>query len=228
MQSLQERICLVVAASTVAEFLSCLQSAQATRHLLELRIDTIVGIDLALLQQILDSLTVPAIVTCRAKAHGGEFAGSVAEQNSLLQLANDAGCAYVDVDVGIAAQVHIENQRCRLIISHHDFAKTPANDQLLSVIEVMQQRGADVLKIATQCQSQQDARRLLSLLLAKPADQAMIVLGMGAMGKITRLLAPLLGGYLTFTSLQQVDEALGHIPYKKLQGFYESITDLCQ
>lgn len=54
----------------------------------------------------------------------------------------------------------------------------------------------------------------------------MIVLGMGNHGKITRLLAPLLGGYLTFASLDEVKSVSGQITYQLMNNFYHNLQEI--
>jgi 3-dehydroquinate dehydratase-1 len=54
----------------------------------------------------------------------------------------------------------------------------------------------------------------------------MIVLGMGDKGKITRVLQPYLGGYLTFASLDGSNSAPGQIDYNDLEKLYTNINSL--
>ncbi len=217
---MKDRICLVVSASTFSEFMLLFERAQKSSQLLELRIDCINDINPQHLAHIAERLTVTAIVTCRSQQHGGRFNGSMAAQNALLQAANDLGFHFIDVDLAIAEKIHIQHRRCKLIVSHHDFHQTPTNALLHRIKEKMRCLHADIFKIATLCHSEHDARRLLAFLLAKAPHEEMIVLGMGQYGKITRLLAPLCGAYLTFASQDNQLAALGHAPYQQLLDFY--------
>lgn len=226
MKNFQNSVCLVVEASDFTDFFRQLEQAQLCCQLLELRIDALANISIEKLQQLADILTVKAIVTCRSKLHGGRFAGSVAEQNKLLQAANDSGFHYIDVDLSIADQIQINDKRCMKIISYHNFDMTPEIQDLKLVVQRMRELDGDIFKIATMCHALQDAMRLLKFLLAKPDDESMIVLGMGLEGKITRLLSPLLGGYLTFASSEDRMLSLGQIPYQALQSFYSGFEGL--
>lgn len=216
MSPAKNTVCLVVTASNFTTFMQRLRKAQSTSNFVELRIDTIERVTVQHLQEMAQTLTAKAIVTCRPVKHGGHFTGSTGDQNQLLQAANDLGFDYIDIDIAIANEIHINDQRCQSIVSYHDFNHTPT----IAKLTQLQHPKADILKIATHCNSPQDAKRLLTLLLNKPMDKKMIVLGMGAAGKITRLLAPLLGGYLTFASLDDVTNELGYIPYEQLMEFY--------
>jgi len=107
----------------------------------------------------------------------------------------------------------------KLIISFHDFQKTPTTERLHSIVRKAKSLGADIIKIATFARSYKDSLRLLSLLeYEKEKGQEMIVLGMGEAGKLTRLAGCYLGNYLTFAPLDtKTSSASGQITISNLQ-----------
>ena len=131
--------------------------------------------------------------------------GAAAEGNRLavLQRAIGAGAAYVDIELDApdahrkallaAAQKHA----CLAIISHHDYEQTPAHDALIGIIERGKDMGANLVKIACQVNAPEDGARLLGLL---DGQTDLIVVGMGPLGRIVRIAAPLLGSPFTFAA----------------------------
>lgn len=82
--------------------------------------------------------------------------------------------------------------------------------------------GADVAKVATQVNSKADNARLLSLY---SNEKALVVLGMGEKGKITRLIASLLGAEFTFASMDDGEAtAPGQISYSKMKTLIENLN----
>ncbi len=152
------------------------------------------------------------IATCRPGSMDDE------RRKRLLIAAIDAGAAYVDVEVDShqAFRDYVvsraRSRGCTVIVSFHDYEKTPRRRELeASVTECLRAR-ADIVKISTMVRSARDNARLLGLL---DRPEKIVVIGMGEMGRITRIVAPLLGSPFTFASASpgretaegQIDEA---------------------
>ena len=87
------------------------------------------------------------------------------------------------------------------IVSFHDFKKTPPLSKLKRIAQTAERLGS-VVKIVTMLHNKADVdtlRRLLSCQWKKPV----CVMGMGDMGKETRLLFPTLGSCLTYGYLDK-------------------------
>lgn len=137
------------------------------------------------------------IATCRP----GKYAD--AERTEFLLAAIDAGAAYVDLEVEASdafKQRIIEAARAkgtRIIISYHDFEKTPERAELDHVVHWCKEFQPDIIKIACMVNSPRENARLLGLL---DTDQSMLIVGMGEQGKVSRIISPLLGSVCTFAS----------------------------
>ena len=81
----------------------------------------------------------------------------------------------------------------------------------------------DVVKIATNVVNDNDNIELIKLLINK--DKDVIILGMGEKGKIIRIISPLLGGYLTFASVDNNISASGQISLNDLIQIYGNKYD---
>ncbi|GAK52314.1 3-dehydroquinate dehydratase [Candidatus Moduliflexus flocculans] len=137
------------------------------------------------------------IATCRPGKYDDD------ERQRLLLNAIASGAAYVDIEMDAAdafKQAVIQAARARgtkIIISYHDFEKTPLREELEYVVRWCSEFNPDIIKIACMAHSPRDNARLLGLL---DSDTPMLVVGMGERGKISRVVSPLLGSFCTFAS----------------------------
>lgn len=108
----------------------------------------------------------------------------------------------------------------RLVLSHHDYERTPDDGELRSILEEMRSQGAYVRKIATYCNGVGDAARLLRLASElSAAAERHIVIGMGPHGKITRVAGALWGGFLVFAPPRlDASSAPGQLERDDLEG----------
>jgi 3-dehydroquinate dehydratase-1 len=83
-----------------------------------------------------------------------------------------------------------------LIISHHDFGKTPPLAELQQVIRTAANYGT-VVKIATLTKTEEDVATLRAL-FAEQCSASVCLLGMGPLGPRTRVEFPRLGSCLTY------------------------------
>jgi 3-dehydroquinate dehydratase type I len=138
------------------------------------------------------------IATCRA--------GKVPydSRRLLLETAIDGGAAFVDVEVEMnrayksAIVNHAMEKGCTPIVSFHNYNETPPGRELVRLVERCFGSGAEIAKIACMVNSEEDNDALLGLLEMK---KRLVVIGMGEMGRRTRVMAPLLGAEFTFASL---------------------------
>ncbi len=136
--------------------------------------------------------------------HGSGTRGlGMAERKRLLLKAIDAGAAFVDVELEAPQAYRLEIVKearatgCRVIISHHDYERTPGAAALRKAVARCFRCGADIAKIACKVNSDCDNARLLGLLDCR---RKLVVVGMGPKGRITRIAAPLLGSRFTFAT----------------------------
>jgi 3-dehydroquinate dehydratase type I len=151
-------------------------------------------------QQIFSHRSI-SIATCRPTSR------SEAERKKLLLTAIEAGADYIDIGIenggDFREQVMTVARRhqCRVILSYHNHDMTPPLDFLKEIIASCVGQGADISKIACQALSPADSARLLSLYdLGGIEAEKLIALGMGEMGKITRIAGPLLGAPFTYAA----------------------------
>lgn len=87
-----------------------------------------------------------------------------------------------------------------LIVSYHDFQRTPEVDRLMQLFVNAESAGADIAKIAVMPHSYDDALTLLSATshAKKQLSIPVISMAMGEYGAFTRMIGGLFGSVMTF------------------------------
>jgi 3-dehydroquinate dehydratase-1 len=131
----------------------------------------------------LEATGTPVLVTIRTEGQGGRFAGSDADRLRLFRAAL-AAASWADVEDDsaiveeVAAAIAARPGGGRLVISHHDFARTPPLETLLEIIDRCHAHAGAIAKVATRVTADADRETLLALLAARPGRTC--VIGMAA------------------------------------------------
>ncbi len=210
---------------------------QATRALagvagmLELRTDYLEGLTADMVRHLLADVQavagIPVIVTCRDRREGGAADYPEALRLEVLLAAVKAGAQFVDVEFANFLQPHVRQAieaalknapACRLILSAHNFAG-PFKDLKTICRDITATCPGAVPKIVYTARHINDCFAAFDLLHEAKSD--CIVLCMGPAGVISRLLAPKLGGLLTFASLDEASgTAPGQVTLDQFRGLY--------
>lgn len=221
------RICIPVTGDTVAELLTNAKAAADHADIIEIRADYAKDIHPDKLTHIKMNISRPVIFTCRSKKEGGLFEGPEEDRLLLIQKAIDTGFAYVDVELDtIKSHAFMRLPDTKIIISYHLFSKTPDYWDITKILDEMTSYHPDIIKIATMVTKESDTQNLLRVLANKKPQQHMIVIGMGEEGKLTRILGPLMGSYLTFASYKNSTTAPGQIEISELHTIYNTISSI--
>lgn len=138
-------------------------------------------------------------------------------------LPRTAGAEYVDVEYKVAPIFFAAPGRIpdttAVIVSSHDYEKTPSDEELQQLVAGMWEVGADVVKVATTASDVSDAMRVLRLLESRKGPT--VALAMGEKGVATRILAAKYGGFLTFGALSsERQSAPGQPTLRELRDVY--------
>jgi 3-dehydroquinate dehydratase / shikimate dehydrogenase len=186
-------LCVTVTGATTAE-LRQQRDAVVDCDLIELRLDTARDPSAA---GALAGRRRPVIVTCRPEWEGGSFKGSEEERKAILAEALALGAEYVDVEwrARFDDLIAAAGGR-RIVLSTHDFRGVPID--LVARVHAMRQTGAEVIKIAATLTSLCDAIPLLDLGAQSERRTGMVLIGLGAYGAVTRILASRFGSVWTY------------------------------
>ncbi|KAF5417642.1 MAG: 3-dehydroquinate dehydratase [Candidatus Methanogaster sp.] len=157
---------------------------------------------------------------------GGKFKGSEEERIEILLSVMDMVDA---IDIELRTEIEFRDlvvRRAkkagkRVIISYHDFLKTPGITVMRNIISDCFDAGADIAKLAATPHSYGDALSLLKLTL-NCAPAPVCIIGMGGYGVHTRVIAPIYGSALAYTSVGAAT-APGQIGIKELRGMLEML-----
>ncbi len=141
----------------------------------------------------------PVFVTVRVKREGGHWAGTDSDRWPHLEAAI-RHLSGVDVELRselTAAVSALAGQLGKLaVFSFHDFSTTPPQPDLEAILNGAHRLGG-IGKIAATANTEDDVARLLSLLHREWA-LPVCVIGMGPLGRETRLQFPLQGSCFTY------------------------------
>lgn len=94
-----------------------------------------------------------------------------------------------------------------VIISNHDFNKTPPKEEIISRLHRAAELGGDILKIAVMPRNMKDVITLLDatrIVNEEYKDRPIITISMGKLGIVSRLAGGLFGSDLTFASAKEI------------------------
>ena len=218
------RLCLTLNKSTLKENLADLERNHS--DMAELRIDLLKESEREGIIDFSSRVSLPLILTCRKEIDGGQWSGSDADREALLLWALDGNFGFIDIEedeLSSALEEKARDRGIKIIRSFHDFRETPAD--LESRLEAMSERG-DLVKAAVMTRGSSDLLTLFRI--ADSWDERhrgknnLILLGMGAFGVPSRILAGRMGCFLSFCSPDKVETAPGHMSWETLHDLYRA------
>lgn len=211
------------------------KAAEMGADVLEIRLDLLGIRDLEIAAETIGKIKsetgLPIIITNRSHIEGGKWEGKETERIGLLidLLSFKNGPEAVDVELSAdkeerdrivkAAKIHGKT----VIVSSHDFSKTPSFEEMKARLEEAFLAGADVAKLAVMPNSMKNVLDLLKVTLdAKEAGRAVCTIAMGKPGKHTRVIAPFYGSVLTYASIENtMSAAPGQLPVNEVKKIME-------
>lgn len=230
------KICVPICASTKEDLLSQIKEYDRDDiDFIEWRIDFFQNVSdrkavETLAKELREQLpNKPILFTFRTKQEGGEQSLPLEDYFSLnVQLAKSGCVDLVDLELFATEDTaklnsiikEIQKQNVKVILSNHDFHKTPEENEIVHRLKKMQDLGADVAKIAVMPNSSNDVLELLSAtnqMKTQYADIPIITMSMGKLGAISRISGEIFGSAVTFGSLKKAS-APGQIPVADLKN----------
>ncbi len=167
---------------------------------------------------------LPILATFRTASEGGQQEISHKDYVNLIQTLASSGLAdVVDIEVftageDVTALIESCHQAGALaLLSSHDFARTPAAEEMADRLIWMDSLGADISKLAVMPHSPEDVLALLSATgrAARQARRPIVTMSMGGLGTVSRLAGEVFGSAITFGSASRAS-APGQIPAGQL------------
>ncbi|MFT4297621.1 MAG: type I 3-dehydroquinate dehydratase [Candidatus Woesearchaeota archaeon] len=202
---------------TEIDLKSCINMIHdSNADLFEHRIDFMKKIER--LEDIYSSTQKPIIATCKKENY---FLLGDDDVREILVYAMESRCTYIDIDFNmrdsmINSIMRIARQMgTKVILSWHDYEKTPSFDFLLDVLKKQLVKQPDICKIVTTARSLKDNENILSLYDYKYRKN-LIAFSMGEIGKPTRIEALKKGAPFMYASINY-SSAPGQFSVKEMK-----------
>ncbi|ENU26716.1 catabolic 3-dehydroquinate dehydratase [Acinetobacter modestus] len=176
-------------------------------------------------------VTKPMIATIRTNNEGGKLTISDADYGKTYQAyLKQPFMDMLDVEMFRDQQVVkntvklAHNKKVLIVMSNHDFQKTPNEDEIVKRLLKQDELGADILKIAVMPQSKQDVFTLMNatLKVSQQSKKPLLTMSMGKLGTISRIATANMGGSFSFGMIGEAS-APGQIDVTQLKQFLKTV-----
>lgn len=148
---------------------------------------------------------------------------------SIYTTAIDNGVKYIDIDANLPEPIKKEliqrahNKNTKIILSYHDFTQTPEYNKLNEIVLTLKTQQADIVKIACMAKCYSDCANMMSL-YTKHTN--IIAFCIGEIGKITRIVAPIVGAPFTYAGIPGSETAQGQFSYGETERLLNQFKPL--
>ncbi|AXG39446.1 type I 3-dehydroquinate dehydratase [Enterococcus gilvus] len=177
-------------------------------------------------------LEKPLLITFRTKNEGGVFDLSESDYFELYKtIISNGNLNLLDVELFMPEKQVNElidlahKNEIKIIMCNHDFQKTPKKEEIIHRLRSMQDKGADICKIAVMPTASEDVLTLLDAtreMYETYAQVPLITMSMGALGMISRVSGQVFGSAATFGSATTAS-APGQVPVVELRKMLETL-----
>jgi 3-dehydroquinate dehydratase type I len=216
------RICVSILPKNVPEALQLIEKAEdAQADFIEVRLDC--------LEDCLENHCGLADLAAHGKTQKiatDKASRKETEHHQLLLGAAKSGFEYVDTELStprLASLVkELKALGAKSVVSLHKFDGSLSISELNSIFEREISSGADVCKIVTTAERMEDNLNTLKFTSTASSKAKVVCFCMSELGKVSRLLLPLFGGFFTFASLERGSEtASGQMTIQEMKAAYE-------
>lgn len=199
------KTCVILAESSPAKIRLRLGQALKRSDYAELRFDFMEPTKVPIALDLVKKDLRRCICTLRPRSEGGKFSGGEKDRISILKLIAEYNPYLLDVEFDTIRKSknldqYLKRTKTDLLVSWHDFKKTPAELLLKKKLKRMTKFSKNV-KIVTTAKAIGDSMKVLSLYKNLPKNQRLIAFAMGDSGRMSRILCTQFGSPYTYVSL---------------------------
>jgi 3-dehydroquinate dehydratase-1 len=198
------KTCVSIAEKTPYKIKKTLKIALKKSDYVEVRFDFLKSEQVPEAIEIIKKDLKKIVCTLRPKTEGGKFSGNEKERVNILKLIAEYNPFLLDVEFNTlkrnsSLRRYLKSTKTNLLVSWHDFKKTPSSTELKKKMKQMSKFSSNV-KIVCTAKSTDDSNRMLEL-YSKKGKNNLISFAMGDFGRISRILCLYLGSPYTYVSL---------------------------
>jgi len=198
------KTCVSIAETTPKKLKQTLKIALRKSDYAEIRFDFLKAEQIPQVLENVKKDLKKIVCTLRPKSEGGKFDGNERERISILKLIAEYNPFLLDVEFNTMKKEkslvkYLKMTKANLLISGHDFKKTPNFTELKKKLNQMSKYSSNV-KIVTTAKTTDDSTRVLQL-YNKKGKISLIAFAMGDSGRISRILSLYLGSPYAYVSL---------------------------
>ena len=198
------KTCVTIAEKTPYKIKQTLKIALKKSDYAEVRFDFLKIEQIPEAIEIIKKDLIKIVCTLRPKTEGGKFSGNEKERIAILKLIAEYNPFLLDVEFNTlkrnsSLRRYLKSTKTKLLVSWHDFKKTPSSAELKKKMNQMIKFSSNV-KIVSTAKSTVDSSRMLEL-YSKKGKNNLISFAMGDFGRISRILCLYLGSPFTYVSL---------------------------
>lgn len=223
------KICVSIAAYNLEQLKRQINQAfDYGADYVEIRFDFLNLSDMDQAMSIANTINKKAVYTLRAPDEGGQFKGTISERIAWLKKLSASKPMLLDVELytikyNTYLADYLKEHNISLLISWHDFEKTPPDAELTKVLYEMRTYSQNI-KMVTTAQTTVDSLRLLDL-YENASRLNLIAFAMGDAGVISRVLCVIIGNApFTYASLEKAISP-GQLTIKQMRKLYDRIND---
>ncbi len=198
------KTCVSVAEQTPVKTKKILKIALSKSDFVEIRLDFLKIEQIPEILEMIKKDLNRVVCTLRPKNEGGKFTGNEKERIAIIKLIAEYNPFMLDIEFNTLKKnssltKYLKSTKTKLLVSWHDFKKTPSSAELEKKISQMSKFSSNI-KIVSTAKSTDDSTRMLEL-YSKKGKNNLISFAMGDYGRISRILCLYLGSPYTYVSL---------------------------
>lgn len=198
------KTCVTITEKNPKKLYLILKNALKNSDYAELRLDFLKPLHIPNVLELTKKQLGRCVCTLRPIAEGGKFQGTDKERISILKMIAEYHPFLLDVEFNTLRKNkilhnYIMKTKTEVLVSWHDFKKTPSVSVLEKMLKQMQKFSKNI-KIVTNAKVHDDSSKILSL-YNKSKKTNLIAFAMGNEGRMSRILCLYLGAPFTYVSL---------------------------
>ena len=200
------RTCVAITENNPKKLAIIVKNTLKKSDFVEIRFDFLKPKDVPDALELVKKQLGKCVCTLRPKSEGGMFTGSENERKSIIKLIAVYNPFLLDIEFNALQKDKqflnsMKNSRVKILVSWHDFKKTPSLINLNKKLRDMKKL-SEYVKIVTMAKTVNEAVKILSL-YNDSSKIKLIAFAMGEEAKFTRILCLLMGSPFTYVSLKK-------------------------